>query len=193
VYFPETGHTLAFGFKRFWEANGGLAVFGYPLTEEFGVNDLAAGRVATAQVFERQRFEHHPELAGTPYEISLGRLGAEDAERRGLLATAAFQPLPRPATRPDCPALAGAAHSLCDDFRDYWSRYGLDLGDPGLTARESLALFGYPISEAFVDPTTGLITQYFERAIFERHPGNPPGERVLLRRPGAEALARIGW
>ena len=34
-FFPETGHSLSFGFKAFWEHNGGLAVFGYPLTDEF--------------------------------------------------------------------------------------------------------------------------------------------------------------
>jgi hypothetical protein len=35
----------------------------------------------------------HPENAGTPYEVLLGRLGAQEAERRGLLKSAAFQPL----------------------------------------------------------------------------------------------------
>ena len=30
--------------------------------------------------------------------------------------------------------------------------------------------FGYPISEPFIDPHTGLSVQYFERARFEYHP-----------------------
>src|SRR5207249_4949870 len=31
VYFNATGHNLAGGFLRYWEANGGLAQFGYPI------------------------------------------------------------------------------------------------------------------------------------------------------------------
>jgi hypothetical protein len=31
----------------------------------------------TVQYFERARFEWHPDLSGTPYEVLLGRLGAE--------------------------------------------------------------------------------------------------------------------
>ena len=67
------------------------------------------------------------------------------------------------------------------------------MGDGGLSHRESLALFGFPLSEPFVDPDTGLLTQYFERAVFELHPENPEPYRVLLRRLGAEELARWDW
>lgn len=35
LLFPETGHSLAYSFKSFWMKNGGLPVFGYPLTEVF--------------------------------------------------------------------------------------------------------------------------------------------------------------
>jgi len=38
------------------------------------------------QYFERERFEYHPESAGTPYEVELGRLGAQVARQRGFLA-----------------------------------------------------------------------------------------------------------
>ena len=34
-YFSQTGHYLAFGFKTYWENNGGLAIYGYPISEEF--------------------------------------------------------------------------------------------------------------------------------------------------------------
>jgi spore germination protein len=57
--------------------------------------------------------------------------------------------------------------------------------------RESLALFGFPISEEFVDPDTGLVTQYFERAVFEYHPDNPAPYTILLRRLGAERLSML--
>ncbi len=69
-YFQATGHTLRLGFKGFWENNGGLAVFGYPLSEEFAEN----GR--TIQYFERARFEYFAENP-EPYKVQLGLLGVE--------------------------------------------------------------------------------------------------------------------
>lgn len=195
VYFPETGHQLLFGFKAFWERSGGLAAFGYPLTEEFQLRESAAQPVRTAQLLERQRFEYFPELAGTRYEVQLGRLGAEAAALRAdLRGLWAFNPVAWEAQHPPgCRYLAAIQHRLCGEFRPYWEGHGLDLGDEGVSFRESLALFGYPISEEFVDPATGLITQYFERAVFEYHPDLPSGRRVLLRRLGSEWLARQGW
>jgi hypothetical protein len=74
-YFEITEHNLCGSFAEFWTANGGLMIFGYPMSEEFTDEN---GR--TVQMFERARFELHPEHAGTPYEILLGRLGAEQIE-----------------------------------------------------------------------------------------------------------------
>jgi hypothetical protein len=34
-YFPQTGHTVQGDFLRFFNARGGLEIFGYPLTEAF--------------------------------------------------------------------------------------------------------------------------------------------------------------
>jgi hypothetical protein len=193
-HFPETGHNLIEGFKYFWERNGGLPVFGYPLTEEFQQRDRATGAMRTVQFFERQRFEYHPEQAGTPYEVLLGRLGAEEAAHRGLLGGWAFQPVAATAAHPPgCRYLPETQHRLCGEFRPYWEGRGLELGDPGVSFRESLALFGYPISEEFIDPATGLITQYFERARFEYHPDLAAGQRVLLGRLAADRLAEAGW
>ncbi|MDW7982192.1 MAG: glycosyl hydrolase family 18 protein [Thermomicrobium sp.] len=192
-YFPETGHSLSYGFKAFWERSGGLPVFGYPLTEEFSENNPDLGRPLTVQYFERQRFEYHPELAGTPYEVQLGRLGAEDARRRGLLATEPFQPVPPSAAEPGCLYFPETGHTLCDPFLSYWQSHGLELGDRGISFRESLALFGYPISEPFRDPATGLMVQYFERARFEYHPNNPEPYRVLLGLLGTDLVRAKGW
>ncbi|MDP9371360.1 MAG: glycosyl hydrolase family 18 protein, partial [Chloroflexota bacterium] len=150
IYFPETGHTLAYGFLGFWRANGGLPVFGYPRTEEFDERNPDNGRVYTVQYFERQRFEYHPEHAGTPYIVLLGRLGAADAARRGLLGSAPFQPLPAGTTgNADCDFVPETGHRLCWGFRNYWRGHGLEFGDPGVSYREALALFGYPLSEEF--------------------------------------------
>jgi hypothetical protein len=197
-YFPETGHNLILGFRSFWGQSGGLPVFGYPLTEEiqqFQRLDSSTGIMLTIQFFERQRFEYHPELAGTPYEVLLGRLGAEEAATRpDLRGLWAFNPVPATAEHPPgCVHIAAAQHRLCGEFRPYWEGHGLELGDPGVSFREALALFGYPISEEFIDPRTGLITQYFERARFEYHPELPAGRRILLGRLAADRLAEMGW
>ncbi len=189
-YFPETGHYLAFGFRNFWVKSGGLPVFGYPLTEEFGQ------RGYTVQYLERQRFEYHPEFAGTPYEVELGRLGAEDASQHNLTGTQPFQPavIPSTAVGESCRSFEETHHNLCGDFLTYWMSHGLEFGDSGVSYRESLALFGYPISERFTDPETGLSVQYFERAVFEYHPENAGTPyTVLLRRLGAERLQAAGW
>src|SRR5687767_12560326 len=73
VYFSQTGHHLSnrAGFLDYWRANGGLLLFGYPLTEEIAEN----GRVV--QYFERARFEYHPEAGGTPQLVQLGLVGRE--------------------------------------------------------------------------------------------------------------------
>ncbi len=194
IYFPETSHYLSFGFKNFWEKSGGLPVFGYPLTEEYAELNVDLNQMMTVQYTERQRFEYHPELAGTPYETSLGRLGAEDAAVRGLLNAAPFEPLSG-GTNSDanCQFFAVTRHSVCFGFKDYWASHGLDFGDPGTSYRESLALFGFPMSEEFTDPDTGFVTQYFERAVFEYHPNNPEPYKVLLKRLGADVLGQRGW
>ncbi|MBX6342459.1 MAG: peptidoglycan hydrolase, partial [Thermomicrobiaceae bacterium] len=74
-----------------------------------------------------------------------------------------------------------------------WHSHGLEFGDRGISSRESLALFGYPISEEFRDPQTGLTVQYFERAVFEYHPANPEPYKVLLRLLGTQAVRDRGW
>jgi hypothetical protein len=193
VYYPETGHYLGGSFRAYWEGNGGLPVFGYPMTEEYEERNQDTGQSYTVQFFERQRFELHPENAGTPYEVLLGRLGYEDAQARGLLESRPFQPILHDIVRGDCVWFAETRQMACTDFMEYWRTHGLDLGDEGTSYRESLALFGYPISQPYVDPETGLVTQYFERAVFEIHPTNPDPYRVLLRRLGAEVLDGRGW
>ena len=82
TYFPETGHTLAAPLRAYWEENGGLPVFGYPLSEAFQERSPADGRMYLVQYFERNRLEHHPEHRGTTAEVLLGLLGVQEYERR---------------------------------------------------------------------------------------------------------------
>jgi hypothetical protein len=76
-YFPETRHTLAYGFRTYWEQHGGLGIFGLPISEEFPELNPTDGKTYTVQYFERAKFERHPEFAGTPNEIQLGFLGKQ--------------------------------------------------------------------------------------------------------------------
>src|SRR5204863_8772128 len=73
LYFPQTGQTGSGAFARYWAANGGLALYGYPLTEERRER-LEDGQEYTVQYFERARFEQHPENA-PPYDVLLGQFG----------------------------------------------------------------------------------------------------------------------
>jgi hypothetical protein len=168
TYFPDTGHTLAYGFKSFWESHGGLAVFGYPISEEFSETNPDTGQTYTVQYFERDRFEYHPELAGTPAEISLGRIGIESASQTF--------PMALPPVDSATLYFDATQHTLSGPFRSYWESH------------DGLALFGYPISEPFEQD--GLLVQYFERGRFEFHPDLPAGSQVLLSRLGV-TLARV--
>jgi hypothetical protein len=84
TFFPATGHTLGGAFGAFWLDNGQLAVFGYPISEEFYEVNAIDGQAYLVQYFERARFEYHPEHAGTSYQVQLGQLGNEYAQVRGL-------------------------------------------------------------------------------------------------------------
>jgi hypothetical protein len=75
AYFPETGHTLGGRFREYWEGNGGLAQFGFPLTEPFE-EVLEDGGVYAVQYLERARFEYPPEHA-PPFDVLLGQFGRQ--------------------------------------------------------------------------------------------------------------------
>jgi hypothetical protein len=180
-HFPETGHNLCGAFLRHWEQRGGLAIFGYPLSEEFQELSRQDGRVYTVQYFERNRFEYHPELAGTPYEVLLGLLGNDLAA--GRRAEGPFLPVAQP---PDAAYFPETGHTLRGAFRTYWERNG------------GLAIFGFPISEEFQEynPADGRVytVQYFERNRFEYHPelaGTP--YEVLLGLLGSQTVDGRGW
>ncbi len=81
-YFPQTGHTLGW-FKGWWQAHGGLGVFGYPISEALQERNVADGEIYLVQYFERNRLEYHPEHKGTDAEVLLGLLGVEYLNRQG--------------------------------------------------------------------------------------------------------------
>jgi hypothetical protein len=171
VYFPETGHTLQHGFLDFWRHNGGLPIFGYPISEEFSNPQTDV----TTQYFERAVFEWHPEN-DPHWWVLLHRLGAEMIE--GRENEPPFQPA-SPSGAENCAFVSDVGHNICSGFRDYWNENG------------GLPVFGYPLSEELAED--GRTVQYFERARFEWHPENAGTVYgVLLGRLGAEKAARLG-
>jgi hypothetical protein len=176
--FSETGYSLGGTFLRYWRANGGLPVFGYPISSEQPID----GQVT--QWLERHRFELHPENQA-PYTVLLSRLGVEVLQKQGR----DWQTFPKAASNA-AHRFSATGHAVAPQFWNYWSSHGLEFdGRRGTTSAESLALFGYPISEAQMETNASgdmVLTQWFERARFEYHPNNPASSKVLLGRLGAE-------
>jgi hypothetical protein len=76
--FPEGryGYRLSGDFLRFWQAHGGQAVFGKPISLPFkATNGDGSKRTYTMQLFERARLELHPEIHNPAYHVELGLLG----------------------------------------------------------------------------------------------------------------------
>ncbi len=181
AFFPETQHTLRGEFLRFWEQNGGLPVFGFPISEEFA--ETTPEGTFTVQYFERNRFEYHPEKA-PPYNVLLGRLSDTQLQRQGRnwFTFSKGQPTA------GCQFFAETSHTVCEPFLSYWKKNGLR--DPKLSPDgRSLALFGLPLSEPMPEVNTSgenVLTQWFERARFEFHPDKPAQYQVLLGLLGNE-------
>jgi hypothetical protein len=67
-YYSQTGHTVVYAFLNYFDARGGLAIFGYPITEFEREN----GRFV--QYFQHARMEWHPELPSDK-RVQVGNLG----------------------------------------------------------------------------------------------------------------------
>jgi hypothetical protein len=81
-----TKHSLAEPFLAYWRSQGGLAVFGYPISEAFEETNETDGKTYLVQYFERNRFEFHPENQ-PPYDVLLGLLGRNIMELQAVLNT----------------------------------------------------------------------------------------------------------
>jgi hypothetical protein len=169
-FFPETNKSVNGKFLEYWRANGGLPVFGYPITEATSELDPETGQVFLTQWFERNRFELHPENKGTKYEVLLGLVG-KDLRREALGVDYTFLPT-TPKDGDNNRFFNETGHNLSQEFLNYWQSKG------------GLERFGFPLSEARneVDSETGkvFLTQWFERARFEWHPENKGTEAEVL-------------
>lgn len=182
VHFPQTGHSITGSFKQFFDAHGGLAILGLPLTEAFEEEGVLV------QYFERARFEYHQELPAGQ-RVQLTQIGRWFTNERAA-TDPAFQWL---GENPDSSGqrlfFAESGHSVGGAFRGFWE------------GRGGLPVFGYPISEELTETSAAdgqqYTVQYFERARFEYHAdkvGTPDevqlgllGRDLLNLRPAAQA------
>ncbi len=179
-YYPQTGHNLGYSFRDYFNKNGNIDIFGFPVTEEFTEISPTDGKAYTVQYFERNRFEFHPELAKAGNGVLLGLLGVQLTQNRKFDKIEAFQ---SSNTRV---YFQQTGHSLANGFLFYWRNHG------GLT------IFGYPISEEIqeVNPDDGKTysVQYFERNRFEYHPEFKGTQyEVELGLLGKQVLRARGW
>lgn len=159
VYFNETGHAVRAEFLEFFNTHGGLAIFGYPITEAFNKN----GQLI--QYFQRARFELHPNNPAG-FQVQLSLLGdLLDYDRPGVASNT---------TNPRCRYFPETRHSVCNAFLDYFDRNG------------GLDVFGYPIGELDIDHDRPI--QAFQRMRMEWYPEKPVGQRVQLTNFGVLAF-----
>lgn len=161
-YFPETGHFLGGSFRAFWENNGGVAIFGFPITEEYVASN---GRIT--QWFERSRFELANVNGQTTVQLAL--IGVEYTQGR------IFPKVPPIQNTADRRYIPETEHIIQYGFKTIWETFGAE------------RIFGYPISEEIdeqLESGRWHTVQYFERARFEYWPEFPPGQRVLISNLG---------
>ncbi|MDW8328192.1 MAG: hypothetical protein RMK99_16635 [Anaerolineales bacterium] len=153
--FPQTGHAVDPTFAAYFEARGGVAEFGYPITYAYIENGLLV------QYFQNVRMEYHP-YNPDPYKIQLGLLGEELGKRQPPIPV---NQIPSP-TDPSCVYFPQSGHAVCHSFLKYYNEHG------------QLDRFGYPISPMYLEKDR--LVQWFQRARMEFHPGRPEGQRVTV-------------
>jgi hypothetical protein len=168
-YFAKTGHYVCDRFLDFYQARGGLSVFGYPTTEAF-VDPTHDG--LRVQYFQRARMEEHP-YNEPPHDVQLGLL----VDELGL----SHPPTPpEELPAPDDPSqhyFPETQHVVSHDFLDFFRANG------------GLDMFGYPRSDMVYED--GLVVQYFQRARMEWHRDNAPGQQIVLSKVGEWYLDRF--
>lgn len=169
-YFAESRHSVAGAIRQFWFINGGVAVFGYPLSEPFEQAG-ADGVKRQVQYFERAKLEVDP---ADPKRVTVARLGAESVAGR------TFPTVPAAESTDNLAYFAETGHSARGWFLTFWRDNG------------GLPVFGYPISEEVQE--NGRTVQYYERARFELNPAaDSTRTGVVLGQLGREALLKLGW
>jgi hypothetical protein len=144
-YFGDTGHNLKAPFLRAWQAAGGRAGFGAPISEE----RFQEG-VGVTQSFQAVSLVFDPAM-DAPWDIQAIHL--PDDVRRSIAPATARNKVA--SASGNGRFFAETGHSLFGKFLDFWNSHG------------DLPLIGMPTSESFRDAQTGSQRQVFERAALE--------------------------
>src|SRR5687768_7412456 len=108
-------------FTEFWRQQGGLPIFGLPISDPTYQANADTGRSHLTQWYERNRFELHEENA-RPYDVFLGRLGVDRLEQLGRT----WQRMPKAAPTASH-YFVETGHAIAHEpFWRYWSSYGLE-------------------------------------------------------------------
>lgn len=142
-YFDETGHSVSGPILDFFEANGGIAIFGYPIVEPF---EDADGMVV--QYFQRARFVLDPRAK----VVRLGDLGRELREPDPARPPEAFSPAER--------YFAETGQAVGWEFRVFYEANG------------DQAIFGAPITGLFVEDDV-LVQYFEHARFEWRYPESP--------------------
>jgi outer membrane protein assembly factor BamB len=169
--FKETGKSVCNRFLDYWNDHGGLAQQGFPISAELQEISTTNGKVYTVQYFERAVFEYHPDNKA-PNDVLLSLLGVfryantYNGNAHGQAVSSSSDRI----------VFKDTGKSVGGKFLQYWQAHG------------GLAQQGFPISEEFTEKSAldgkDYTVQYFERAVFEYHPENPPPNDVLLSQLG---------
>src|SRR5215212_5895074 len=174
--FAETSFCINGTIRAYWERNGGLAVFGYPISAQ-RTEVVEQSWQGPVQWFERDRLEDH---GADGQGVLAGRLGDSALQIQGIN----WRTLPG-----DSSAIAGCRFfretqfNLCEPFLSYWKQNG------------GLERFGYPLTRARQETLEGreYTVQYFERRRMEAHPENAGTPyAVLLGLLGRNVFAVVG-
>jgi hypothetical protein len=164
--FTETNQCISGPIRSYWERNGGLSVFGFPITPQS--QESVENVVLQVQWFERDRIEIQPDGS-----VTAGRLGVERLAQLGT----PWQQGPNSPAPTGCATFSETGHTVCEPFLSYWRTSG------------GLARFGFPVTPAFTTELEGkpFTVQYFERRRFELHPEIGPNA-ILLGLLGREVF-----
>lgn len=167
-YYPQTGHTLASEFVQFFDLNGGVDIFGFPITD--GFTDPTSGLLV--QYTENARLEWLPSSGDQPARVVLQPLGR--------MMGGVEPPLPAGGSGdPGCQYFERTGHETCHTFLDFFQAHG---GED---------LFGAPISEFQIEKDR--VVQYFERFRLDWYPEGAPGHDVRVAPLGREHFDQAGY
>lgn len=176
--FPETGYLVSCEFLRFYDENGGLDVFGYPISGWVSEGGYLV------QYFQRMRMEWHPERPAGE-RVVVGPLGLEYIERYGVPYEALARPrgaqLGRAAleTRPSLQVWLALRHPVVTEGEVQGiSVYVLDDRREAVSGAAVMFTVRYPSAVAVYGP---VVTDHrgIAQVAFSVSP-TPPGESVIV-------------